>query len=137
MGLIEHRFLLARLHVDSLASKLNLKSLRTALTTLPKELHSSYNETMLRVRAQADEESALAFRVFLWLTYTKALLTVGQLEHALAVSADMNDMEYDIIVDVNILTSLCAGLVVAEDQRSDSIVRLVRKSSPSTEWNRH
>ncbi|KAJ7290078.1 ankyrin repeat-containing domain protein [Mycena rebaudengoi] len=118
-------FLLARLHVDSLASKLNLKSLRAALTTLPKELHGSYNETMLRVRAQADEESALAFRVFLWLTYTKALLTVGQLEHALAVSTDMNDMEYDTIVTVNILTSLCAGLVVVEDERSDSIVRFV------------
>ncbi|KAJ7595121.1 hypothetical protein C8J56DRAFT_822328, partial [Mycena floridula] len=118
-------FLLARLHVDSLASQLSLKALSAAIATLPKEIHSSYNDTMLRVREQSKLESDLAFRVFLWLTYTKALLTVGQLEHALAVTADMNEMEVAAIVDVDILTSLCAGLVIVEDQKSDSIVRLV------------
>ncbi|KAJ7784218.1 ankyrin repeat-containing domain protein [Mycena metata] len=118
-------FLLARLHVDSLASKLNLKALHTALTTLPQELHGSYNETMKRVRTQTEEESTLAFQVFLWLTYSKTQLTVGQLEHALAVTVDMNDMEYDMIVDVNIFVSLCGGLVVFEDESSDSSVRLV------------
>ncbi|KAJ7194542.1 hypothetical protein GGX14DRAFT_328154, partial [Mycena pura] len=105
-------FLLARLHIDSLASKLSLLALRKALDTLPKEIHASYNETMVRIRAQGEEECKLAHQVFMWLTYARRQLSVAEVQHALALLPDMAEIDPEAIVDVEILTSVCAGLVV-------------------------
>ncbi|KAJ7598909.1 ankyrin repeat-containing domain protein [Mycena floridula] len=116
-------FLLARLHMDSLASKSSRKLLRLALNTLPKEINDSYDETMTRIAAQGEEDRELAHQVFSWLAYCQRPLTVQELQHALAVSTDTTEMDLDAIVDLDILTSVCAGLVVIDDD--SNIIRLV------------
>ncbi|KAJ7577665.1 hypothetical protein C8J56DRAFT_1113066 [Mycena floridula] len=108
-------FLLVRLHVDSLASKNNPKALRDALATLPKDIHRSYDDTMARIMAQGEDDANFACQVFLWLTYAQERLTVEQLQHALAISPGMTDMNPDAITDIEILTSVCGGLVILED----------------------
>ncbi|KAJ7577656.1 hypothetical protein C8J56DRAFT_798450, partial [Mycena floridula] len=62
-------FLLVRLHLDSLASKNNHQALRQALGALPKDIHRSYDQTMMRILAQGEDDANLACQVFLWLTY--------------------------------------------------------------------
>ena len=47
--LILKRFLLAKLHMDSLAMKHNRRDIRVALENLPKELDSTYDEAMQRI----------------------------------------------------------------------------------------
>ncbi|KAJ7578099.1 hypothetical protein C8J56DRAFT_716149, partial [Mycena floridula] len=115
-------FLLAQLHVDSLASKHSRKALRASLQTLPKEINNSYDETMRRIKAQGEDDSTLAHQVFMWLTYVQRPLKMRELQYALAVSSEMIEMEEDAIVDVELLTAVCAGLVIVEE--GSTIVRL-------------
>ncbi|KAJ7577658.1 ankyrin repeat-containing domain protein [Mycena floridula] len=118
-------FLLVRLHLDSLASKNNRHALRQALATLPKDIHHSYDRTMERILAQGEDDVNLACQVFLWLTYAKERLTVKELQHALAISPEMTEMNPDAITDIDILTSVCAGLVVIEKTGRSRYPRLV------------
>ncbi|KAJ7577670.1 hypothetical protein C8J56DRAFT_798531, partial [Mycena floridula] len=84
-------FLLVQLHLDSLASKNNCQALRQALGALLKDIHCSYDETMMRILAQGEDDANLACQVFLWLTYAKKRLTVEQLQHALVISPGMTE----------------------------------------------
>jgi hypothetical protein len=59
-----------------------------------------------------------------WIAYARRLLSVGELQHALAVHPGMTEMDSYDIGDKHSLTSVCSGLV-AIDQ--NMIVRLVRK----------
>ncbi|KAJ7581457.1 hypothetical protein C8J56DRAFT_1057439 [Mycena floridula] len=110
------------LHVDSLASKHSRKALRASLQTLPKEINNSYDETMIRIKSQGEDDCNLALQVFMWLTYAQPL-KMRELQYALAVSPEMAEMEEDAVVDVELLTAVCAGLVIVEEV--SIIVRLV------------
>jgi hypothetical protein len=119
------RFLLARLHVNSLASKTNKAELKKALLVLPRELDESYSKAMARIQSQSQEDQELALQVFLWLTYTQYPLTAGALQAALAVRPGIKNIDTDYITHVDILISVCAGLVVLEGEG----LRLVREWS--------
>ncbi|KAJ7576378.1 hypothetical protein C8J56DRAFT_800037 [Mycena floridula] len=123
-------FLQARLHLDALASQLHRKGLRVALSALPKGIMDSYDAAMARISAQGEAEEKLALQVFYWLAYAYRPLSIKELQHAVAVSEDMTDMDFDAVVDVEILTSICAGLVIIRKEYShyEPIVHLVRKS---------
>ncbi|KAJ7575157.1 hypothetical protein C8J56DRAFT_802076, partial [Mycena floridula] len=125
-------FLQAQLHVDSLASKLHCTAVRAALHELPKKLAESYDAAMMRIKNQGEEESKLANQVFYWLAYAKRSLTIEELQHALAVSdnEEMSDMDFAAIVEEGLLTGVCAGLVVINEEKryhsSRSNARIVR-----------
>ncbi|KAJ7589318.1 Pfs, NACHT and ankyrin domain protein [Mycena floridula] len=124
-------FLQARLHLDALASQLSRKALRNALALLPEGIMVSYDDAMVRIKAQGKDQYELARQIFYWLAYAKSPLSIKELQHAVAVSEDMTEMDLDAIVDVDILTDSCAGLIVIQEQRSyrshgyDRIVQLV------------
>ncbi|KAJ7589327.1 hypothetical protein C8J56DRAFT_1075847, partial [Mycena floridula] len=105
-------FLQARLHLDALASQLNRKGLHKALALLPDRIMDSYDEAMAHIKAQGKDQYELAHWIFYWLAYAKSPLSVKELQHAVAVSEDMTEMDLDAIVDVDILTDSCAGLIV-------------------------
>ncbi|KAJ7589399.1 hypothetical protein C8J56DRAFT_33442 [Mycena floridula] len=132
-------FLQAQLHLDALASQLNRKGLRTALALLPKGIMDSYDEAMARIKAQGEAEYKLACQIFYWLAYAKRPLNIEELQHAVAVADDMTEMDFDAIVDVDMLTGICAGLIVVQEKQkqysylhhnyqSIQLVQLVRKS---------
>jgi hypothetical protein len=119
------RFLLARLHMDSLVGKLNARQVRTALENLPEGMDNTYDEAMERVERQDDSRTELAKRVLSWITYAVRPLSVKELQHALAVVPDTTNLDPDDITDEEILTSVCAGLVVIDGERN--VIGLVRK----------
>lgn len=98
-----------------------------ALSTLPKEIHSTYDEALDRIDKQGDDDRELAYEIFMWLTHTVQPLSVKQLQHALACNEDTEEMDEDALTDPDILTSVCAGLVVIDIE--SQVIRLVRKSS--------
>ncbi|KAJ7589364.1 Pfs, NACHT and ankyrin domain protein, partial [Mycena floridula] len=110
-------FLQARLHLDALASQLSRKALRNALALLPEGIMVSYDDAMDRIRSQGKEEYELACRIFYWLAYAKEPLSIEELQHAVAVSDDMTEMDHDAIVDVDMLTGICAGLIVVQQKQ--------------------
>jgi hypothetical protein len=110
------RFLLARLHMDSLVTKATRKAVREALKTLPKELESTYDEAMQRIRSQNDDDKQLAERVLCWISFAFRSLTLNELQHALAVELGESELDEENIPDEELLTSLCAGLVIIDRQ---------------------
>lgn len=123
-SLTTFRFLLAQLHMDSLVSKTNRREVRRALANLPKEVDQTYDEAMRRIEAQIDDDRELATRVLSWLAYTLRPLSVRELQYALAVQPGMTEMDFDSIEDDDLLTSVCAGLVVIDEH--SNIIHLVR-----------
>jgi len=110
--------------MDSLVGKFSTAEVRKALENLPEGMDDMYDKAMARVERQDDGQKKLAKRVLSWITYVFRPLSVEELQHALAVELDTTCIDPEAIIDEEILTSVCAGLVVIdEDQR----IRLVRK----------
>ena len=81
------RFLLARLHVDSLtsAAALSVRHVRRKLQSLPTTLVGRYEEAMKRIKSQDPEYSSIALKILAWLSYVFRSLSLKELQHALAI----------------------------------------------------
>ena len=89
--LIICRFLLAKLHLDSLKEKWTPKAIRTTLETLPtgsEAYNETYNAAMERIKGQTGSKE-LAIWVLSWITCAKRPLTTSELRHALAVEKEV------------------------------------------------
>ena len=126
--MILSRFLLAVLQIDRICVARTIKRIKSALTSMPRELDDLYGETLKRIQGQPGEDGALGMRVLSWVTHTRRPLSVEELRHGLAVEYDEDEESPDEFDPDNLLSSrslvdVCAGLVVI-DPRSQ-IIRLV------------
>ena len=117
---------MARFHMDSLVTKTKRKDVRRALKLLPPRLDESYDRTMERIESQPKEYSDLGKGVIMWVGTAYEPLSPRQIQHALAVDADMTEICDDDLDDQDALLAACAGLVVL-DTETDTL-RFVRKS---------
>jgi ankyrin repeat protein len=120
------RFLLARLHMDSLMSQPTLGHIKRAMRSLPqgvKGLDETYEQAIKRIESQEEGYRKLAKQVLSWVTHANRALSTAEVQHALAVTVDMTDLDRDFLPEVEILGSICAGLITI-DEKSD-IIRLV------------
>ncbi|KAL6171520.1 hypothetical protein ACJQWK_02534 [Exserohilum turcicum] len=123
---VDGMFLLARLHTDSLLDKKTAKDVKSTLAKLSKgsaALDDAYKEAVYRIEGQLSGDYKLAKRVLSWITYAKRPLTTTEICCALAVEPDEAELDPENIPDVEDLLSVCAGLVVV-DQES-AVIRLV------------
>src|ERR1700722_4229525 len=111
--------------MDSLVAKFSPREVRAALENLPEGMDGTYDEAMERVEQQDDRRKQLARRVLSWITYAVRPLSVKELQHALAVMPDTTKLDPEDIIDYEILTSVCAGIVVIDEERD--VIGLVRK----------
>lgn len=119
------RFLLAKLHLDSLKSKWTPKAIRTALETLPtgsEVYNETYDAAMDRIKGQTGSRE-LAIQVLSWITCARRRLTTLELQHALAVEIGKSDLDEDNLPEIEDLVSVCAGLVTVDEE--SNIIRLV------------
>ncbi len=125
-NLSSSRFLLAKLHLDTLDDKITVRDIRMTLDTLPKglkQLAAAYDETVARIERQDAGRVALAKRVFCWITHARRPLTAAQLQEALAVTPGDAELDRDNLVIIDEMVAVCAGLVTV-DVESD-VVRLI------------
>src|SRR5271154_5894157 len=112
--------------MDSLMSQPTLGHIRRALKTLPqgiKGLDETYEQAMGRIECQDEGYRELAKRVLSWVTHAKRALSIAEVQHAVAVSAGMAEMDKDFLPEVEILDSVCAGLVTVN--KNSGIIQLV------------
>lgn len=121
---IIYRFLLAKLHMDSLVNHSNSGAVRQALEILPAEVNATYDIAMERIANQDEADRQLAERVLLWIIHVYEPLSLRSLQHALAVSPGMTVLDRSSLPNKEILVSICAGVVVVD---KSEIIRLVRK----------
>ena len=120
------RFLLAQLHLDSLAGKTSPKAIRSALETLPTGSDAydhAYKGAMERIEGQHIEQEALAKRVLSWITFSKRPLATAELQHALAVEFGTRVLDQANFTPIELMVSVCAGLVTADG--GSGMIRLI------------
>jgi hypothetical protein len=108
--------------MDSLIAKHNVVAVREALQTMPRGVEDTYDEAMERITGQNEDDKELAKRILSWVTFAHRPLKVEELQHALAIIPDMTHIDPDSIINEDILSSVCAGLIILDEH-----VRLVRK----------
>ncbi|KAK0501763.1 ankyrin repeat-containing domain protein [Armillaria luteobubalina] len=113
-GAARGMFLLACLHMDSLAEATNRRHLRNALAELPDTVADAYNESLRRIGSQGKHRKELGYRILYWIAFAKRPLTVLELQHAFAVEPGEQELDVENITDSDVLCSVCAGLVVIE-----------------------
>ncbi len=82
------RFLLVKLHMDTLRSQPTKGHLQEALLGLGKGIEGldmTYEQAMERIDSQSPNSRNLAKRILAWLVYSKRLLLTEELQHALAI----------------------------------------------------
>ncbi|KAJ7291390.1 ankyrin repeat-containing domain protein [Mycena rebaudengoi] len=117
-------FLLARLHLDSLATKTTVNAVRDALKNLPEDLEHTYNEAMDRIEAQNKDNREIARRALIWVANAKRPLSVHELCEALAIKLGATTLDADDMLDIEFIVSVCAGLLIV-----DQAVRLVHHTT--------
>ncbi|KAJ6574620.1 hypothetical protein B0H19DRAFT_935198, partial [Mycena capillaripes] len=122
-GTMDGMFLLAKLHIESLSTKTTVKGVREALKTLPKTLNDSYDDAMRRIKEQNKESRNTAYSTLTWVANAKRPLTALELRTALAIEPGTKALDEDNMLDIDIILSVCAGLIIVDEQVS--VVRLV------------
>ena len=122
-------FLLARLHIESLASAANLSvfHVRQKLQSLPTTLKDTYDGALQRIRDQEADHRDVAFKILAWVSYAFRALHIMELQHALAIEPDDTEINEELLMDGQSITALCAGLVRVD--KSTSFVDLVHYSA--------
>lgn len=92
--------------MDALSSPdlLKFSEVRKALDNLPQGLNDSYDNAMKRIQAHGRSLLRLV-------TYAERPLSVHEVEHALALTPDFDEISNDEIIPAGTLISRCAGLV--------------------------
>lgn len=111
--------------MNSLANCSDRRGVYDTLRILPAELNATYDISMARIAKECEPDYELAMRVLSWVTHACRPLSFEELRHALAVCPGMTIMDVNALVHEGILTAVCAGLVVVDDQRN--VVHLVRE----------
>lgn len=121
------RFLIARLQLDSLATKTTLRSLREAIRCSPKDLDELYLEAWNRVTRQNVDSRNDAQQALCWLSCSFRLLRVQELQHALATRIGDTAVDPENLTNFDHLVGSCAGLVTVD--KESQIVRLVHHTA--------
>lgn len=116
-------FLLARLQMDRIGTQTTPKSIRKTLSTLSSGIGTTYADAIERIKSQGEENAALAMRVLSWLYSARRDLEVDELLHALAVDDCDTSLDPGAFTDLEILLSVCAGLVTVDAE--SHVLRLV------------
>ncbi|KAK0184064.1 hypothetical protein F5146DRAFT_939012 [Armillaria mellea] len=122
-------FLLAGLHMDSLAQTNTFKMPQAALRKLPDNIASAYDKTLKRINSQGKDNRKLAYCIFGWIAFTRCPLSILELQHALAVELDIITFDFDNLYDKDILKSICGGLILVDQTKynENPIVKFIHK----------
>ncbi|KXJ86362.1 hypothetical protein Micbo1qcDRAFT_152945 [Microdochium bolleyi] len=127
---VEGMFLLAKLYLDILRPKVNVKKLVTALADLQRgeEAYKSvYDETMGRIKSQHVDHVQLAIETLSWITRANQPLTPGELQTALSVEDGITTLDESNKTSLDTILSVCAGLVVIDT--GSRVVRLAHNTA--------
>ncbi len=125
------RFLVAALQIDRIFATRTIKGIKSALTSMPRELDELYRQTLERIQKQASDDGLLGMRILSWITHAKRPLSVDELRHGLAVEYNndegeeelSNEFDKENLLSAGDLVDVCAGLVVIDS--TSEVIRLV------------
>ena len=124
LNVINLRFLLAALHIDTIMSQPTKGHIKEALQELgrgTKGLNLVYEQAMERINSHMNAD--IAKQTLAWIIHAKRPLSTIEIQHALAVRPHCTALDADYLPSVKLLQSVCAGLVTIDEE--SRIIRLV------------
>ena len=109
--------------MDSLRDKTSPNAVKKALRILPNTLDLAYEDAMQRIDDQLQGFKDSAKRLLGWLTHSERLMTVREVQHALAIIPGASEFDEDDLGDIDEIICCCAGLVDIDEETQ--ILRLV------------
>ena len=103
--------------MDELEKQMTIKQVLNALGRLPVKLDENYDQAMDRVSELREPLRQMVRNLLMWVACAKRPLKTPELEHALAIESDVEDIDEDDVTDISLLTSKCAGLVEVDDTK--------------------
>lgn len=100
--------------MDDLATKRQLYCIRKILQSPRAAIDDTYQRCMQRIQESNLEDRQFAMNLLLWMAFSTRPLKVDELEHAVSVQPDMEDLDVADILQASDLVSLCAGLVIVD-----------------------
>ncbi|KAK3941300.1 hypothetical protein QBC46DRAFT_448750 [Diplogelasinospora grovesii] len=118
-------FLLVRLHMESLEADdiFVLDHVRESLAQLTDRIDDKYTDIIHRIEQQTRSRRDLAIKTLCWVAYAARPLSIGELQHALAVDVEDVAFRAGRTPRIDDIVGFCCGLVILETL-SDT-VRLV------------
>lgn len=92
------------------------------MSQIPPKIEDLYASTVERI---PEADAPLAHLVLIWLIHCKGTLSIGDLQHAVAVTPDTYQFDHDTVVSEDDLLHICRGLITIDVQNKQ--VRLVRE----------
>ena len=121
--LTQKRFLIAALHMNSLAKQDNIRELKESLQSLPEDLDKTYDNALERIRQQEPRKLARADQVLRLVSCARRPLKLDEMQQMLSIRIGDTYIDPEAIPKSESVISTCCGLVVVEDD--SQIVRLV------------
>lgn len=112
--------------VKHFLGQIKKQSLREGNRTID-ALGEAYEQAMERIQGHKPGSQKLAERVLLWITSSKRLLTMFELQQALAVEAGDCELDEDNLPQIEDMINVCAGLVTTD--KESNIIRLVHHTA--------
>jgi hypothetical protein len=105
----------SQLHIHSLTTKQNVAAIQDALLSLLSDLDCTYNGIVERINQQSIDDKWLAWHTLSWVLHAKRPLWPSWLTEALAVELGATALDPDRQTDMDIILSVCAGLVAVNE----------------------
>ncbi len=99
-----------------------LRKVKAALSSLPEELDRTYDDVLQRIRVQNPDNAVLALKVLSWVHHGARPLGTRDLRHALAVEPGDSQFDEDGIPDIDLVLSVCAGIVEVRENNTMGLV---------------
>lgn len=103
-------------------ASLTLRKVKAALSSLPEELDRTYEQVLQRIQAQDPYRVELALKVLGWIHHAARPLGTRELQHALAVEPGDPQFDKDGIPDIDLVISVCAGIVEVRENNTMGLV---------------
>ncbi|KAK0439049.1 uncharacterized protein EV420DRAFT_1584987 [Desarmillaria tabescens] len=109
-------FLLADAHLSLFAHSEDRGDLIEKLQKLPEAIASTYAHLLERAEHQTETEKTLAYKIFGLVAFSQRPLTIPELQYALAVQVGTKKLNRHKILDFDLISSACVGLVVVDGE---------------------
>ncbi|KAJ1322880.1 ankyrin repeat domain-containing protein 50 [Microdochium nivale] len=113
-------FLLAKLHVDSLARQDSIRGIRNAIDSLSGDLWTVFDQLMERIGSQDSFRRSRAQQLLTWILCATRPLRLEEVRAALALDLSQTDADPEALPNMAYALSTCAG-IVAVDQESQLV----------------
>ncbi|KAF1993467.1 hypothetical protein P154DRAFT_582763 [Amniculicola lignicola CBS 123094] len=119
-------FLQAKFHMDAVADCLTIEEINEALDNSPQQINDTYDQAMARIAKLSHNRQRAVKKSLLWVSYAERGLTKEEVQHAMAISIGSREIKKEHFVNIKVLTSLAADLIVID---GDETVRLTHKTA--------